>query len=522
MKKLTGLVIILIALILGSYYGMGYLTEKKVKTDLKVVNQSNGFSVKLEKYKRGWFTSEAIFDWRLHIPEHVVTNQTGQTQTVPAEDYQLNMPITIYHGPLIFADKTVKFGLGYAHTVLSLPAKISERFSNAFTSESTKPNLDLSVFVSYLNNTSIDMSLPEFKLISKANAGQFEWLGLSAATNVSSDRNKVSGNVTVEGFRFTKDQIKTAMSSITSEYNLHRAPGGGRLFLGDASLSIPSLDVTQGDQKLFDLSQFDVHSDTNIEEGLFSSHFKASLEKLVINNKIYGPGNLEVAIRNLDAGALLKINAQANQLQQGNEQQRQQAVLAMLPELPQLLSKGAEFEMTDLNFKMPEGTIEGNLLVSLPKVASANPFELIQKIQGSGKLKVPAIVLKNILTQTIQQRMAVSQQPSQNLQQGIVQQMQKQANSEASAPNANDNAAAPQQGSSSPAQATSAVATSGVVNPAEAAQQAAALADKQLAAMVQSGILLSQGNNYMIEISFNQGKLTVNGKPFEPAMLKFQ
>ena len=33
MKKFTGLVVILIILVLGSQYGMGYLTEKKVKED---------------------------------------------------------------------------------------------------------------------------------------------------------------------------------------------------------------------------------------------------------------------------------------------------------------------------------------------------------------------------------------------------------------------------------------------------------------------------------------------------------
>ena len=41
MKKLAGLIIILAVLILGGYYGMGVLTEKTIKKDIAIINQSN-------------------------------------------------------------------------------------------------------------------------------------------------------------------------------------------------------------------------------------------------------------------------------------------------------------------------------------------------------------------------------------------------------------------------------------------------------------------------------------------------
>ncbi|KTD28036.1 MULTISPECIES: YdgA family protein [Legionella] len=509
MKKFTGLVIILAALVLFSYYGMGYLTERTVRHDLSMVNQSNGLSANIESYKRGWFTSKAVLNWGLHVPEHVVSSTDGQSETVPAQDYSLKMPLTIHHGPVIFANKSVRFGLGYAHTELTLPQKFAEQLSNAFSAESTQPKLDLSLFVSYLNNTGIDVSVPAFKLIAKEGNGQIDWLGMTSSTSLSSNMDKVDGNLTVDGLRITKEQIKTILSSITSEYNMHRTDIG--LYTGDASLSFPSLVVTNSEKKIFELSQFDVHSDTNIEDGLFHSHFKSSVDKIVANDKTYGPGHLEIAIRNLDAVALAKINQQANQIQQGSDAQRQQALLAILPELPQLLSKGAEFEVTEMNFVMPQGTVEGNLLVSLPKSEAANPFELIQKIQGNGKIKVPATVVKNLLTESIRQRMMSSPQPSQTIQQGIVQQMQQQ---QAAQPMNSGNAA-----SSAPATSAPTVPPT---DPAVIAQQAATAADNQLASMVQSGVLAVQGDDYVVEINLNQGQLTVNGKPFNSAMLKFQ
>lgn len=499
MKKITGLVIILAVLILGSYYGMGYLTEKKIKENLNVINQSNNLSVDIENYNRGWFRSLASLNWHLNVPEHAITNAAGQTQIIPAEHYELKMPITIHHGPLIFANKRVKFGLGYAHTELTLPSQFQEQFNNNFTSESTKPKLDLSILVSYLANTNIDLSVPEFKLISKLPNGQLEWLGLTSTTSVSSDKNKISGNLTAEGMRFTKEQIKGQVSTITSEYNLHRSEVG--MYVGNSNLSFPLLEVSSNDKKIFVLKQFDAHLDNDINKGLLNSHFKASLEKMVVNDKTYGPGNIDLATRNFDADAWFKINDQMKQIRQStNDLQRQQALLAILPELPQLLSKGAEFEISELDLILPEGKIEGTMLVSLPKTDVVNPFELLQKIKGNAKLRMPASVLKNVLTQSFQQK--ITAQPTQNTQQAITQQLQQQSGEQPAA--------------------NTATASAPLPTTADSNQQATMLAEKQLAAMVQSGVLSVQGNDYVIEMSLNEGKLIVNGKPYDPAMLKIQ
>ena len=51
-------------------------------------------------------------------------------------------------------------------------------------------------------------------------------------------------------------------------------------------------------------------------------------------------------------------------------------------------------------------------------------------------------------------------------------------------------------------------------------QLAAMQADKQLEAMEQNGLIVIQGTDYVIEVSLEQGKFIVNGKPFEPAMMK--
>jgi len=517
MKKFTGLVVILAVLILGGYYVMGLVTERTLKKDVNMINQSSGLHVEIQEYHRGWFSSTAKFNWRLHIPERIVKNKDGQSTTTPAQDYAIDMPLTIYHGPIIFADSGVQLGLGYAYTDLTLPQTYAEQFSAVFTPESTKPKMDVSILVNYLNRSRLRINLPQFKLIAKEGNGQFEWFGMTNDLTVSSNLNSIEGDLTIDGMSFLKDDVKGTVGKIYSEYDLHQTKEG--LYLGDANLSFPSLVVMDKNQKVFELEQFDVHTSSDIDGGLFSSDFKTSLDKIIANGKTYGPGLLKVSIKNLDAQVLSQINMQVNKMQQGTEQERQQALMNMLPELPKLFSKGAEFKISEASFVVPEGKIEGDLLVALPKGDITNPFELIQKVVGEAKVKIPTIVVKNLMLASAKQQLS---QPS--LQQAMVDQMKndnKVPDAVAAAKPVDPQAAATKDDNVAPATATAIPAPAKPATPQEIEQKAKAQADERLAGLIHAGLLVQKGDDYVIEFKLAEGQLSVNGQPYNSAMTKF-
>lgn len=525
MKKLIGLVVIIAVLVLGGYYGMGLVTERTLKKNVDAINQSNGLYVDIQSYDRGWFTSTAMLNWRLHIPERLTKDQDGQSRTVPAQDYTIQMPLAIYHGPIIYSDTGVRFGLGYAHSDLTMPQTYAEKFSNLFTTESTQPKLDLSISVSYLNKSRLHISLPTFKLIAKQGGDQFEWFGMDSSVSVSSDRQNIDGNMTIEGASFTKNKMKATLSKVSSEYNFHQTEAG--IYLGDADVTMPSLVVQENDQKILDVEQFGLHSSSGIDDGLFNSFFKTSLDKVTTHGKTYGPAILEMSIKNLDAKVLGDINEQANKIQQGSDTERQQALFAMLPELPKLFAKGAQFEISKLSLVMPEGAVEGALLVSLPKGDAGNPFQLLQKMQGHGNLKMPATVVRGLVMASVRQKLM--SQPT--LQQAMVQQMKNDDPTQTNDPatsQANDPASAP---ASDPAKEQVSGAQSDQtevspdqskpMTPADIDQQATVQTDQKLSTMEQVGLLSLQGKEYVIEVNLVQGQLSVNGKPFNPAMMQF-
>lgn len=225
----------------------------------------------------------------------------------------------------------------------------------------------------------MELSIPSFKLTAKDGNGKFNWMGMDSTTSMSSNLDKVEGEIEFDGAEFSKDDTKLSLGKVTSEYDLHKTTTG--LYLGQASFSLPSLAVVVKDQKMFEISELTLSSSSDIDDNLFSTHFSAALKSLFANGQNYGPGEVEMSLRNLDAEVLAKINEQANAMQRGTDQERQQALMAMLPELPKLFSKGAEFEISKLSLKLPQGMIDGNLLITLPKGDSSNPFELIQKLK---------------------------------------------------------------------------------------------------------------------------------------------
>ena len=480
MKKIIGLLAILAILLLGAYYGMGVVTERTLKKNITIINQSHELSVEMKQYHRSWFRSEALLNWSLHIPARTVTNQVGQTTTIPAQDYNVQLPLSIYHGPIVFTDSKVRFGFGYAKSEVVLPKTYADEFKLKFASESIPPMLNLTMFVNYWNKSTVQMNLPFFKLISKEGHSQLEWLGLTSDLNVSSNASEISGHVVIEGIRFLKEKVSTVLGKVSSDYMLHRSKFG--LYLGDANLSVPSLLITNENKKLLEVNGLDIHSNSDVNDDLFHSDFKATVDMIVADNKKYGPALVEFSVANLDATILAKLNEQAGAMQQSSDIQRQQILLSMLPELPKLLSKGAELHLTALRIGMPEGTVRGNLFLSLPKVDAGNPFQLIQKIKGDAKLEIPVAFLKRVLNDSVKQSLQ-----------------------------------------SKAAVKAVMVIPEAVPSTTEADidQQAIVQTDAKLAAFIASGALSMHDADYVIELALSQGQLLVNGKPFNSAMIQF-
>lgn len=475
MKKYAGLAVVFATLILGSYFGMGLLTERTLKKNLNVIN-SNGLQVKMEHYHRGLFKSTALLNWHIQVPAHAVTSESGSTTTLPAEEFNIKMPLTIYHGPVMFTHSKVLFGLGFADSDVVVPEPYAKQFKNTFSAESIPPHLALSLFVTYFNQSTLHLDLPAFKLLSKDDETQLDWKGLTSDMTLSSNLHSIRGGLMMDGLTARKDKTTSVLSQLSSHYELHRSNNG--LYLGDATLNLPSLVMMQEHEKILDVQQLSVHSNSDIQQGLFQSLLRTSIDHLFTHGKQYGPVVMDVSITKVDADVLAKINEQANTLPQETDSQRRQMMMTLLPEVPKLLSKGATLDLKEFSVVAPEGMMKARFVVSMPESDQGNPFQFMQNIRGEGQLTITDAFLKQILTDVAMQ----------TLKQTV------------SAP----------------------MISNAVTETAPDSQQlAAAQADAKLAAMVASGLFVLQGSDYVMVLKLAEGQLSVNGKPFNPTMIQY-
>ncbi|QLZ69755.1 hypothetical protein FOLKNPGA_02553 [Legionella sp. PC1000] len=471
MKKWIGIIIALVVLILVAYFAIGFSIENTLSKNINSIPKTSSFSVHLDKYHRGWFSSQANLRFKMHIPAQNITDKNGITKTEPPADFDVDIPIYIKHGPFIATDHGIRFGIGLV---------------------TTQPETHYEAFINYLNKTIFRYTLPSFAIEGTIgqNEGDFKlnWQGLSSLLCVSSNLDYIDGNLRLLGVKGAannpsnaKNNLVFDIGEIAYDYKFKRHQDW--LWLGHARFDIPSVAVNLGGQKAFELAGFDLSAGSNVHDGVMNIDFKLSLQKLFTNNQNYGPGTFHLSFRNLDPEVAAKINQQQSNMIQNNSDPNQ-VTLAFVTELPKLLAKGAVLELSEMALNVPEGKITGNFKMSLPKNEGGDLSQMMQKMNGEGHFKAPITTVKALVTASLKNNLA--------------NQTQATPDAPGTLPNA-----------TSPAQI--------LTNPDN---EAASQADKMLQDFVSKGFLKIEGSDYVLTFKIENQKIFVNGQPFNPEMLK--
>lgn len=487
MKKWIGLSIALVVL-LGSYYGMGIGTEKALKKNIDVLNQSNDAVVTLQHYQRGWFRSHAELQWTIKIPQSAAEKMARRTVMVQHKDFTLRIPIEIYHGPIVFTDSGLRLGLGYANAKMPFSA-IHHDLQVNYNLQTERPECLVTILVDYFNQTHIQLQVPGFKLTAKQSDTRFRWLGLHADVVVAKNKHDLQGNLDLKGISWFEGGLEGVVGSVQSHYDMRL--GRDNLYLGTAQLMMPSLVLIKNQKSLARISDVTLSSNSDVQNGLFNSSLSAHLKQVALGDKIYSGCILELAFQNLDPNILARMNRKLNQAQKAANN-RQRIFLSMIPDLPALLSKGAQLKVVNFEINLPEGHVKADLSIALPNQNMTNPLQLIQNIHGDSHLKLAAPVLNHWLQEAVRQKMMVG--------------MQGQA--------------LPQVAQQPPVLSTTTQTSPGM--PVNSAGVLDAQIAEKVAQKIQEwsnmGVLVQSGSDYTLVFKWTQGKLFINGHPFSPAL----
>ncbi|AMP89032.1 YdgA family protein [Legionella pneumophila] len=334
----------------------------------------------------------------------------------------------------------------------------------------TKPETHYGALINYLNQTIVSYSLPSINMQGTNNGDQgnfvFVWQGLSAKLKVNPRIDKASGHVTMHGMSTKVQETDVRIGKVKVNFALNRYMDD--LWLGDSSILLSSVSTITNSQPVFDLQNLSVDAWAGVNNNLLDFNLQLSLKKFLMNNNSYGPGQLKIKVKNLDPQAMAKLN-QLNYDYPSNQ-------IAILAEIFNLLSKGATLNLNQ-ELDTPQGHLSSSLNLVLARSSFSTPEDLLQNLKGNGQFKAPMKLVKQLLFESIK--------------------------SKATTP---------------PADMSQSQATE-----PDSAQPVDADAHKQteelLQKLVSKGILKVEGDYYHASFTLENTKFTVNGQPFDPALL---
>lgn len=490
----------------GTTFYFGNSAEKQFKKTVKVVdsalqdqlvNVPNAPKMNLvvKDYSRGLVSASAKLRVKMDLSDLPVPIPPSQKKMF----YDLELKVS--QGPFILP--LSKPGLAYVQSTLSLPEKLTQQAKAQLSDNSTLPQLDLSLFINFDESLKVNTSIPAFTLAHKQFPGSFNWKGMDMVYYLSKGLDSIKGQGVVKGMELKSPFANAIIEKMDMSSDMQASDYG--LWVGDGSFNVPSIKVSARGRQMFLLSNWNMKSFADINNGLINVSLNMSLEKAKVMRKEYGPGNVDFSLKNLDAKTFSEIQSLGHQLRNANElpKDKQNELTNKLDKaIPKLVAEGAEIALNNVKFKMPEGDFAAALTVSFPKDTKAEGMvQLAEHIKAVGEFSVPMKIVDAQLAKKAYRKIRYQQHK------------QRQMALHAQMNAAIDNGV---QGH--------AVANNDKPVARMSHREMRALAkekvQKQMQKLIDNQIVIQKGANCIVKFTYDKGHVFVNGKPFSPEMLE--
>lgn len=374
--------LVLIALALPWWFGME--TEKTYAAMLDQLSHNSGLQFTGKSYARGWLSSTA---------ETVIRH--------PQASFEIVAQHHISHGPLPL-DRVMegKWLPAQAHITsqvqLGPPGK-----KNA----STLPPLTATTTFHYNGAGSVHAEMPAVKK-SGAQGQLVDWRGMDADVTFDREWRKVRLDVRMPALILATPgkQGEFALSRVALHSDMHEGMAG--YFFGDGALTIGQLEFGGASERV-SLQGLELSTSAQPVGENVNLTIRYQLGEIRTGDERFGPGQLVMELRHLDAAALVKFKNEMDGLYRGNLPPPQAAMMLAgkgLELIGTLAKKAPELEITRLSFKTREGEISGKakfILDGRRANLAQNPMMLLTSLAGDVEVSIPSPVIKKMLAPQI-------------------------------------------------------------------------------------------------------------------------
>ena len=375
--------LVLIALALPFWFGLE--TEKTYTAMLDQLSRSSGLQFTGKNYERGWLSSTA---------ETVIRH--------PQASFEIVARHHISHGPLPL-DRVMegKWLPAQAHITsqiqLDPPGK-----ENA----STLPPLTATTTFHFNGASSVHAEMPPVKKTG-AQGQLIDWRGMDADVTFDREWKKVRLDVRMPALALATPgkQGEFSLSKVVLHTDMHEGTAG--YFFGDGALTIGQLEFGGATERV-SLKGLEISTSAQPVGENVTLIIRYQLGEMLVGDERFGPGQLVMELRHLDAAALVKFKNEMDGLYRGNLPPPQAAMMLAgkgLELIGTLAKKAPELEITRLSFKTREGEISGKAKFVLDGGRKANlsqnPMMLLTSLTGDVEVSIPSPVVKQMLAPQI-------------------------------------------------------------------------------------------------------------------------
>lgn len=438
-------------------YATGMWAEKAFKDNLEAFSAHPQVDLRLASYDRGWTRSRARTELTFHAPEESVT---------------FGLRHRIQHGPT--------FSMPALARITTTPLIPEERAETVAFYFGDRPPLKTELRIGLTGAQHLTLSSPAFHGPVHSKPGtSLDWQGLSGEADISAGHDRVSLQLKAPGLKVSGSDGSMTFKGLAARTRMHKA--AEHLWLGDSHIELDQLDLDVPNREQGGRIRVQVRTirgEQTLADGQAEDLLRVTggwgFQSARVDGREFSDGALALELHNVDKGAYRDLQKRARALQADDLSQEElaQRNLALFQELlPRFLARSPQLKITRLSLETGDGRLEGTADATYrgdPEATALPPAPamLLQRVTAHGRLTMDKALLTTILRASAENKLAARKG----------------------------------------------------VDPEQAREMAPRMAQMQMGMLQGMGVLEAKGDHYTVEASWEEGSVTVNGRPLGMGM----
>lgn len=343
-----------------------------------------GVIVESEKMNDGWFNSEG--QHRVKLSKSILKKTFPGIKNIELEnDVDMLVNTKFHHGPFAFTS------FGTKGSAFSPVLAVAE---STFKIEHKGEFVDMPGKLYTQVNTSGSGGKAKYLIeeySQRTENAQIEFDGFELNFDISDKGDVVDGNGESGKLMITGDKgEKIILTKMKFDADLDNKHG---LWFGDSSLKFGDFSFDDGKGMSFAFEDVNFEGANDGNDKTMQSEMKFTIGEFVLSDMKFEDFTFDYSIDNLDTQALSAIQAQSKS-RRGN----MSSTGPMMESFKKIIAQSPTLNINELSVKTPEGKVQADLKIGLPKDVDTAffPLSLLPQIQGDANIRVPKSVLEMI------------------------------------------------------------------------------------------------------------------------------